>query len=282
MSKIAIITDSTAYIPETLCQQYNITMLPQILIWGKETFYDGVDIRPKEFYQRLSTDSVMPTSSQISPGTFQKTFQQALDDGYEVLAVLISEKLSGTLSSARQARATLPENAPIKIVDSRSTVMAMGFQVLQAARAIEKGANLQEARQIVENARLRSGAVFAPSTLEFLHRGGRIGGASRLLGTAFNIKPILNLEEGRIEPLEKVRTFKRAQQRMIEIVSERAQGAPIHLAIIHANAPDQANELLAQARQKLNIVEDMIGPVSPVIGAHVGPGLLGIAYLIEA
>lgn len=282
MSKIAIITDSTAYIPETLCQQYNITMLPQILIWGKETFYDGVDIRPKEFYQRLSTDSVMPTSSQISPGTFQKTFQQALDDGYEVLAVLISEKLSGTLSSARQARATLPENAPIEIVDSRSTVMAMGFQVLQAARAIEKGANLQEARQIVENARLRSGAVFAPSTLEFLHRGGRIGGASRLLGTAFNIKPILNLEEGRIEPLEKVRTFKRAQQRMIEIVSERAQGAPIHLAIIHANAPDQANELLAQARQKLNIVEDMIGPVSPVIGAHVGPGLLGIAYLIEA
>ncbi len=282
MSKIAIITDSTAYIPETLCQQYNIIMLPQILIWGKETFRDGIDIQPKEFYQRLSTDSTMPTSSQVSLGAFQKAFQQALDDGYEVLTVLISEKLSGTLSSARQVRATLPENAPIEIIDSRSTAMAMGFQVLQAARAIEKGASLQEARQIVENARPRSGAVFAPSTLEFLHRGGRIGGASRLLGTAFNIKPILELAGGRIEPLEKVRTFKRAQQRLVEIVSERAQGAPIHLAIIHANAPDKADELLAKVRQKFNIVEDMIGPVSPVIGTHVGPGLLGIAYLIEA
>ncbi len=282
MSKIAIITDSTAYIPETLCRQYNITMLPQILIWGDETFHDGVDIQPKEFYQRLATASLMPTSSQVSPGAFQEAFQKALDDGYEVLTVLISEKLSGTLSSARQARATLPENAPIEIVDSRSTAMAMGFQILEAARAIEKGASLQDARQIVENARPRSGAVFAPSTLEFLHRGGRIGGASRLLGTAFNIKPILEIRGGRVEPLEKVRTFKRAQQRLIEIVSERAQGAPIHLAIIHANALDQANELLANARQKFNIVEDMVSPVSPVIGTHVGPGLLGIAYLIEA
>lgn len=282
MPKIAIITDSTAYIPETLCQQYNITMLPQILIWGDETFRDGIDIQPKEFYQRLATASQMPTSSQVTFGTFQKTFQKALDDGYEVLAVLISEKLSGTLSSARQARATLPENAPIEIVDSRSTAMAMGFQILQAARAIEKGASLQEARQVVENARPHSGAVFTPSTLEFLHRGGRIGGASRLLGTVFNIKPILEITGGRVEPLEKVRTFKRAQRRLIEIVNGRAQGAPIHIAIIHANVPDQANELLAKARQKLNIVEDMISPASPVIGAHVGPGLLGIAYLIEA
>lgn len=282
MSKITIITDSTAYIPEALCAQYHITMLPQILIWGDETFRDGVDIQPADFYQRLANASVMPTSSQISPGTFQDAFQQALDAGHEVLAVLISQKLSGTLASATQARQAFPADAPIEIVDSHSTAMAMGFQALQAARAIEQGASLQEAHQIIERSRAHSGVIFTPETLEFLHRGGRIGGASRLLGTAFNIKPILDLNDGHIEPLEKVRTFKRAQQRLLEIVDERAQGAPIHIGVIHANVPDKAEALLAEIRQRLNVVEDMVVPVSPVIGTHVGPGTVGITYLIEA
>jgi len=282
MSKIAFITDSTAYIPPELCEQYNITMLPQILIWGEETFRDGVDIQPDVFYQRLSTARVMPSSSQVSPADFQGAFQRLLDDGYEVLAVLISQKLSGTIASATQARARFPEDAPIEIVDSRTTAMAMGFQILHAARAArEGGLSLAEARALVEASRERTGVILTPETLEFLHRGGRIGGATRFLGTALKIKPILHVDGGRVEPLERVRTRKRAKRRIIEVVAERVGDAPVHIAFLHANAAEEAAEMLQMAKEKLNIVEEIYAPVSPVIGAHVGPGTLAVAYMAE-
>ncbi len=282
MSKIAFVTDSTAYIPQELCEQYNITMLPQILIWGEETFRDGVDIQPDVFYQRLSTARIMPSSSQVSPADFQNAFQRLLDDGYEVLAVLISQKLSGTIASATQARARFPEDAPIEIVDSRTTAMAMGFQILNAARtASERGLSLAETRALVEESRERTGVILTPETLEFLHRGGRIGGATRFLGTALKIKPILHVDGGRVEPLERVRTRKRAKRRIIEVVAERVGDAPVHIAFLHANAAEEAAEMLQMAKEKLNIVEEIYAPVSPVIGAHVGPGTLAVAYMAE-
>ncbi len=282
MSKIAFVTDSTAYIPQELCAQYDITMLPQILIWGEETFRDGVDIQPDVFYQRLSAARIMPSSSQVSPADFQEAFQRLLDDGYEVLAVLISQKLSGTIASAAQARARFPENAPIEIVDSRTTAMAMGFQILHAARAArERGLGLAETRALVEESRERTGVILTPETLEFLHRGGRIGGATRFLGTALKIKPILHVDGGRVEPLERVRTRKRAKRRIIDVVAERVGGAPVHIAFLHANAAEEAAEMRQMAKEKLNIVEEIYAPVSPVIGAHVGPGTLAVAYLAE-
>ncbi|MCS7248055.1 MAG: DegV family protein [Anaerolineales bacterium] len=282
MPKVAIVTDSTAYIPENFLREYQISVAPQVLIWGDQTFEDGVDILPEEFYRRLKTDSVMPTTSQVTIPNFQKIFKNLLEQGKEVLAILISAKLSGTIDSAIQAKATFPSDAPIEIVDSYSTAMAMGLQVLTVARAAQNGASLAECKRMAEEARERTGVVFAVDTLEFLHRGGRIGGASRFLGTALNIKPLLEVRGGRVEPLERVRTRKKSLARLVEIIEERTKGkSPLRLSVIHANAEEEARELLEEVTQRLQPAEAILSTVSPVIGTHVGPGTVGIAYLTE-
>jgi len=279
MSKIAFVTDSTAYIPNDLLQQYPISVAPQVLIWGDEVFEDGVDIQPGEFYTRLKNAKIMPTTSQVSPKAFKDIFDRRLEEGYQILMILVSEQLSGTLASAFQARELLP-GAPIEIVDSRTTAMAMGFQVLAAARAAADGANLAECKAIVEKAREHTGVIFAVDTLEFLHRGGRIGGAARLLGTALNMKPILEVTGGRVEPIERVRTRSKSLNRLVELVEERIAGRqPVHLATLHANSPEDAKTILKDTSQKVNAVERIFSEVSPVVGTHTGPGTVGIAFM---
>lgn len=280
MGKIAIVTDSTSYIPEDLRKTYNITVLPQILIWGQETFRDGVDITPDQFYTRLKDAKVMPSSSQITPAGFKACFEELTDQGYEVLAILISTRLSGTNDSAVQAKAMLPDRK-IEIVDSRSTAMAMGFMTIKAAKAIQNGADIEAAKQVVADSIKDSGVLLTPETLEFLHRGGRIGNASRLLGAALNIKPILHLEDGIIEPLERIRTRGKALNRMVEVIAQRAAGRPVHLAALSANAEADARAVLESARTQMNIVEGLVSSVSPVVGTHVGPGTVALAYLFD-
>ncbi|GAB4495391.1 MAG: DegV family protein [Anaerolineales bacterium] len=280
MPKIALITDSTAYIPQELIQQYNITVLPQQLIWGNETFFDGVDILPITFYQRLQTSKEMPTTSQVSPGAFKQAYEKLLAQGNEVLAILISSKLSGTLDSARQAKALLGDY-PIHLYDSQTSAMALGFQVLAAARAIEQGATIQDCLQLLERVSPNTGVLLSPETLEYLHRGGRIGGATRFLGTALGIKPLLHVENGRVEPLERVRTRRKALQRLAELVTERANGKPVRIAALHANAIEEARATLADIQSRNNVIESIVSDVSPVIGTHVGPGTVAISYMIE-
>lgn len=281
MEKIALITDSTSVIPENYCKQYNITVLPQILVWGEETFRDGIDIKPDQFYQRLQSSKVLPTTSQVTIAAFKEAFTNSLDHGYKILAILLSKKLSGTIDSAVQAKSLFPDDAPITIIDSGSIAMAMGYQVLTIARAIENGATLESVVQMLPSLQDRSGVFITPETLEFLHRGGRIGNANRFLGTALNIKPILAIEDGQVEPLERVRTRRKAFQRIIELVEQKAAGKPVRVASLHANLESQAVELLEQAKQKLNVIEDMISHVSPVIGTHVGPGTIAFSYMVE-
>lgn len=283
MSKIAFITDSTAYIPADLVKKHNITVAPQILIWGDQTFQDGVDIQPDEFYTRLKTAKAMPTTSQVSMVTMQNIFQGLVDQGYEVLGVFISGKLSGTMQSAAQGREALGSAADkVTIVDSNSTAMAMGFQVLAAARAAEKGANLAECKAVAEKAQERTGVYFAVDTLEFLHRGGRIGGAQRFIGSALNLKPILALKDGRVEAEDRVRTKSKALDRVLELVSEQVRGkSNVRLATLHANAEQEARDLLNRASKEFNAIESVLSSVSPVVGTHAGPGTVGLAYMIE-
>jgi len=279
MSKVAVVTDSTAYIPQNFLQEYQITVAPQILIWGDQTYEDGVDIQPDEFYTRLKTATVMPSSSQVAIPKFRDIFQTLLDQGKEIIAILISSKLSGTIDSAQQAKEMLP-GASIEIIDSYTTAMAMGFQVLTVARAAQAGASLAECKRLAEEARNHTGVVFAVDTLEFLHRGGRIGGGSRFLGTALNIKPILEVRGGRVEAVERIRTRKKSLLRLMEIIEERAQGkTPLRLATLNANAEEDARFLLDELSKKLNPVESIFSTVSPVIGTHAGPGTVGIAYM---
>ena len=279
MSKIAFVTDSTAYIPKDLLQKYPISVAPQVLIWGDEVFEDGVDIQPGEFYTRLKQAKIMPTTSQVSPKSFKDIFDRRLEEGYQVLAILVSEKFSGTLASAIQARELLP-GAPIEIVNSRTTAMAMGFHVLAAARAAADGASLADCKAIAEKGRDHTGVIFAVDTLEFLHRGGRIGGAARLFGTALNMKPILEVTGGRVEAIERVRTRSKSLNRLVELVEERIAGRqPVHLATLHANAPEDAKTILKDTSDKVNAVESIFSEVSPVVGTHTGPGTVGIAFM---
>jgi DegV family protein with EDD domain len=278
LSKIAIVTDSTGYIPPDLVREYDIKVAPQVLVWGDETLRDGVDITPDEFYARLKTASVMPTTSQATIAEFREIFEPLVAGGCSILAVLISAKLSGTIQSAEQAKTFYP-GATIEIVDSESTAMAMGFQVLAAARAAAAGRSFQEVVAVARECRTRTGVVLVVDTLEFLHRGGRIGGAARLLGTALNLKPVLELTEGRLEPLEKVRTKGKAVARILEILAPRLEGQTmVRLSTVHAAAPDEARALLDAATARFHPIETMMADASPVVGNHAGPGTVGLAY----
>jgi DegV family protein with EDD domain len=281
MAKIAFVTDSTAYIPANLVQKYNITVAPQILIWGDQTYQDGVDIQPDEFYARLKTSKTMPTTSQVSMTTLQNIFQSLIDKDFGILGVFIASKLSGTLQSATQAREALGTAAEkITLVDSNTTAMAMGFQILHAARAAEDGASMADCKALVEKARSHTGVYFAVDTLEFLHRGGRIGGGQRFIGSALNLKPILAVKDGRVEAEDRVRTKSKALDRVVELVGEQIKGkSNIRLAGLHANAEQDARDLLAKAAKQFNAVESILSIVSPVVGTHAGPGTVGLAYM---
>jgi len=279
MSQVAIVTDSTAYIPKDLIEKYQITTAPQVLIWSDKTYRDGVDIQPEEFYTRLKTATEMATTSQVTIASFKDIFSSLLDEGKEILAVLISEKLSGTIDSAVQAREMLP-GAAIEIVNSKTTAMALGFTALTAARAAEEGASLAECKAAAEKATQHTGVVFAVDTLEFLHRGGRIGGGSRFLGTALQLKPILEVTGGQVEAIERVRTRSKSLQRVVQIIEERIAGrTPVRLATLHANAPDDAQKLLEMATERIAVDESVFSEISPVVANHAGPGTVGLAFL---
>jgi DegV family protein with EDD domain len=281
MSNIAVVTDSTTYMPSELIKKYNISVAPQVLIWGDHTYKDGVDIQSSEFFTRLKTAKVMPTTSQVAVISFQEIFQGLVDKGFEVLALLVSAKLSGTVQSAMQAKELMgPAGEKVNVVDSQSVAMALGFQTLAVARALEAGASLKDAIALAEKSYQYTGVFFAVDTLEFLHRGGRIGGAQRFIGSALNLKPILAIQDGKVEGIERIRTKNKAQDRVLELVIEKVAGrSPVRLATLHANAAEDAKALLVRAEQALNPVESIFTEVSPTVGTHAGPGTVGLAFM---
>jgi len=281
MSGIAIVTDSTAYIPTALVEQYKLTVAPQVLVWGDRTYHDGIDIQPEEFYTRLKTAKVMPTTSQVPVVVMKEIFEKLVGQGAEVLGVFISSGFSGTMDSAIQAREALGSAvSKVTLVDSKASAMALGFEVLAAARAAEAGASMAELKQLVEKSREHIGVYFAVETLEFLHRGGRIGGAQRFIGSALNLKPILALRDGRIDAAERVRTKSKAVDRVLELVAADVRGkSNIRLATVHANAEAEALQLLERAAREVGAVETVVASLSPVVGAHTGPGTVGLAFM---
>jgi DegV family protein with EDD domain len=280
MSKVAIVTDSTAYLSDDLVSAYHITVVPLVVIWGEEVLRDNIDISANKFYERLATDKVIPSTSQASIQAFQEVFTELHAQGFEILTILISSGLSGTMGSAIQAKKLVPE-ARIELMDSKLTSLPLAYMALSAARAAKRGASLEECKHIAELVRDHTNVYFAVDTLEFLHRGGRIGGASRFLGTALNLKPILNLMDGKIEAVERVRTSKRAHHRLIELLEKGVdEKQSINMiGVIGAAAAEAASDLLNEIKKKFSPQEIMLANLSPVIGTHTGPGTVGIAYV---
>jgi DegV family protein with EDD domain len=275
------VTDSTAYIPEEALDGLSMPVIPLWLIWGDERFRDGVDIDPPTFYRRLRESKTFPTTSQPSAGEFVDFFRQAGAGADAIVGAFISSKLSGTVPNAQAARAQLPE-LTIRIVDSLSASMGLGFVALAAARAAAAGQSLDEVVAAAEDMRDRTHLLFAVDTLEYLHRGGRIGGAKRLLGTALNIKPLLYLEEGGIEPLAQVRTKRKAVAQMLDTAEEWLGGRRMaEAAVLHVDNPKEGESVIEQVRDRFGISTVYRTTVSPVIGAHVGPGTVGMSFYAE-
>jgi DegV family protein with EDD domain len=284
MSKVMIVIDSTANLPAQLMKNNLVKIVPLQVIWGNSIYRDGVDIQPDEFYSRLARDPLQPSTSQVTPEEFTSMYASLIDQGYEILSIHISSKLSGTLDSAYQAKKGFPQDK-IAIVDSLSTSMAMGFQVVAAARMAEMGATLDECRLVAEQAVQHTGIFFTVSTLEFLRRGGRIGNAAAFLGRMLNLKPVLQLRGGLIEPVEKVRSINKAIERMLDLVEKEVgqSSTPLHLAAIHASTMEDGQLLLNKALQRFSperVIDAVVTNISPVIGTHTGPGALGLAWMV--
>lgn len=279
--KIAVVTDSSAYIPKGALEGLNVSVIPLWLIWDDERFRDGVDIDPPTFYRRLKESRTLPTSSQPSPGEFAAFFRQVAAEADAIISVLVSSKISGTIASAQAAQAQLPE-LTIRIVDSLSSSMGLGMVVLAAARAAAAGRSLDEVVAAAEGMRERMHFLFVVDTLEYLHRGGRIGGARRLLGTALRVKPILQFRDGKIESLTQARTKRKAIIRILEIVEERLGGKGMaEAAVVDIDAPGDGDAVAEMIVERFGAPVVHRSTVSPVVGIHVGPGAIGIAFYAE-
>ncbi len=279
MSKVAVVTDSTTYLPAEIIEQYSIHVLPLTLnLEGKE-YRDGVDISATEFYKRMKKTESVPTTSQVNTLSFEQTFGELLDEGYDIITLLISSGLSATTQSALQAKKKY-EGAPIEVLETKLVAMPLGLQVLTVARAAKSGASLAECKSIAESAYQRIGVYFTVESLTYLHRGGRIGGAKRLLGTALNIKPILEIRDGLIMPRESVISQRKALRRMLDLTEKDLEGRKAQIiSVFHAAAPELAQDLLDSAASRLQPEETIFTEVSPVIGAHTGPGTVSLTYL---
>lgn len=273
--RIAVITDSTCDIPPDLLEKHQIITVPLYLVWGMEDLRDGVDIDNATFYARLPKDPAHPKTSQPTPADFVKAIQEC--GAEEVVAVVLSDKLSGTLDSVLQAGKMV--DVPVHAVDSSSVSMGLGWQVLAAARVRDQGGSVEDMIAAAAHVRKSLSVLFMVDTLEYLHRGGRIGGAAKFLGTALQLKPMLSIDtaSGTVEAVERTRTRKKAIRRVIEATFERVDPTkPLHIGVLHAAAEDDARAVLKEVEATYKPVDVMFGQITPVLGVHGGPGLVGI------
>lgn len=279
MKKVVIVTDSTAYLPQEYVDDLGVYVVPLSFTWDGVNYRDGIDMKPDEFYTRLSKSSTIPTTSQATVGDFSTVYEKILAEGNSILTLPISSGISGTINSAIQAK-ELFKGASIEILETKLVSMALSFQVLAAARAARDGASLDECKQIAIKAYDHIGVFFVVDTLKYLHAGGRIGGGKRFLGTALNIKPILEIRDGKIEAVKSVISINKAVDAMIELIDSAVDGrSPVRVSVFHALAEQKAIALLDRAVKHFNAIEGILSQVSPAVGCHVGPGTLSIAYM---
>ncbi len=280
---IKIVTDSTNYLPADQIEKFDIRVVPLNVHFGESrTYQEGLTLDLDQFYAMLAEAPNLPTTSQPSPGQFLEAFSELTQAGHDVLCILISSRLSGTYQSALDAKHMLAD-ANVVVVDSYSAASPLGLMVITAAEMAADGHTMDEIVARLEQMRRDMRVYFVVDTLEYLQKGGRIGAAAAFLGTLLKVKPILMLDEGVVKPLDKVRSKRKAIQRLLsELESQVSPGQPVQAIAMHAQAPDEVRELEAEVRRRFNCQRSIFGEVGPVIGTHTGPGLLGAAICPEA
>jgi DegV family protein with EDD domain len=276
---VRIVTDSASDLPPETCEELGIEVVPLTIRFGEEEFVDRKELSTAEFWRRLETSSVLPETAAPSVGAFEETFRRLADEGADgIVCVNLSAKLSATMQSAQVAAKALDGLCPVSIVDSKSASMGIGTLAIYAARRARDGADLTAIVDEVEARRERQILLAALDTLEYLRKGGRIGGAQALLGSMLSIKPIITVTDGEVEPVGKVRTRSKALQFIIDRVPSDGVDS---IAVLHAGAPD-IDEFMARLRPKLADAEIIVGHVGPVVGVHAGPRVLGCAWIARA
>ena len=281
-NKIAVVIDSTTTLPDGFLPGVELQTAPAVIIWEGEELLDGIDIQPDAFYARLAQSKESPSTSQATPIMFQRIYEDLVNRGYAILVVTISSKLSGMYTSAVQAKHSLA-GASIEVIDSLTGTMTVGLSLTKVQEAIKSGATLQKCRQVMENTLQNTGVLLTVETLEYLERGGRIGKASSFLGSALQLKPILEIVDGGFEGLEKIRTRSKALDKLVDLTLERiGDRRPIEIAALHANAETVANQLIEKVQARVDTARALVTPVSPAVGVHLGPGTVGLAFLAGA
>lgn len=281
---IAIVTDSTANLPAELAAALDISVIPLNVHWGGGNYKDGITLDVETFYRWLAERKDFPKTSQPSAGEFIEFFKQvaARYHTHKIMGVFISAELSGTLASAIQARAELPD-LQIELLDSRSVSMGTGFLALVAARAAREGTPMEAILERVQQAQANMQVIFTVDTLEYLHRGGRIGNAARLLGTALKLKPVLTIKSGKVAALDKVRLRRKSLRRVVALAAERLAGRrPNELAIIHAQAQRELDFFTNLICKQLRPLRLHTTVLTPVVGTHGGPGSIGLVFYCRA
>jgi len=280
-SKVAIVTDVSSSLTSAVAREHGIYMVPVPMIFGTRQYHVGVDLDTETFYRLLRSNGRLPTTSQSTAADFVQAYTTLSKQAETIVSIHISQQMSGMLDSARAACGELPD-VPIRVIDSRSVTLGLGLLALAAARAAAAGQDADEVCQLVEKLIPKMNVIFTVDTLEYLRKGGRIGGAAALLGLALSIKPVLQVKDGRIEPLEKPRTRARAVSRLLDLVAERVSPTErVHAAIFHCVALDEAQQLAEQVQARVNCADLFITEAGPIIGTHAGPGTLGVAFCTD-
>lgn len=276
MHNIKIVTDSTADLSTGQINKYGIKVIPITVMFGEDSYSDGVDLTAKDFFSKLTTSKVLPKTSQPSPEMFRQAYEEMASQDETVLSIHISGKLSGTLNSAEVASKMVASK--VIPIDTKTASQGIGLSVLIAAEAARREMTLEETLTVTEKSIARTFSVFAVDTLEFLQRNGRIGKAASLLGSLLQIKPVLYADpEGMVAPYDKVRGRSQVIPSLVKAALKNVSADnPVNLSIVHTGAEESAQALLEEMQGKYEIIDLHVGMVGPAIGAHIGPGAVGL------
>jgi DegV family protein with EDD domain len=273
-----VVADTTCGLPFEVARRLSIPLIPQLIHFGEDSFREGVDMDHAAFMARLQTGRELPKTAAPVPGDFLAIFEEAAKAGESVVCVHPSTDVSGTVRSALTAKESFPD-ADIRVIDTRTIAGPLASMVMAAGKLAQDGGSADQVEALVREMMPRARIYFLVDTLEFLQRGGRIGGASALIGTILQIKPILTFRDGQVNQFEKERTKKRALARVKEVVlGEAARGKDAHLTVMHAGAPAEAAELAEELKAALGADDAMVMTLVPAIVTHAGPGTLAIGF----
>lgn len=277
MRKVAIITDSTSYIPKQLREELNIYKIPLNVVFGEETYKEEIDITTEQFYEEMKTRDDLPKTSQPAIGLFEEMYTNISKDYEEIIVITLSSGISGTFQTAVSA-ASMVENVKVQVFDSETSCMVQGFYVLKAADMANNGCGSNEILDVLNEMKKTTRAYFMVDDLSHLHRGGRLNGAQLIVGSLLKIKPVLHFENKTIVPYEKVRTEKKALNLIFNLLDEAAKDGPLNITVIHANRQEKGELLVANLKENYPNSKVSLSYFGPVIGTHLGEGSIGIGW----